>query len=160
MNNVTLVGRLTKAVDLRYTPNGVAVASGTIAVPHDYKDEQGNRGADFINIVIWRGQAENTANHTEKGQRVAITGKLKSRNYEAEQGHTVWVTEVHADNVEFLDKPQGVDQQGNNNQQYNNNNNQYNNNNNQQNNNNNRNNNNQNRNNNNNNYNNNRNNNR
>ncbi|MES5849465.1 MULTISPECIES: single-stranded DNA-binding protein [unclassified Bacillus cereus group] len=130
MNNVTLVGRLTKAVDLRYTPNGVAVASGTIAVPHDYKDEQGNRGADFINIVIWRGQAENTANHTEKGQRVAITGKIKSRNYENEQGVTIWVTEVHADNVEFLDKPQGEQQGNNNNQQYNNNNNnqQYNNN--------------------------------
>lgn len=158
MNNVTLVGRLTKNCDLRYTANGVAVASFTIAVPHDYVGENGERGADFINCVTWRNQAENLANYTEKGQRVSVIGKLKTRNYEAEQGHTVWVTEVHADSVQFLDKPQGNGEQ----QQGNNNNQQYNNNNNQQQGNNNgfRNNNNNNQNRNNNNYNNNRNNNR
>lgn len=111
MNNVTLVGRLTKEVDLRYTPNGVAVASFTVAVPHRYTDDQGNRGADFVNCVAWRTQAESMANYTERGQRVGISGEIKTRNYENDQGIKIYVTEVHADNVEFLDKPQNNDSQ-------------------------------------------------
>ncbi|PFW63016.1 single-stranded DNA-binding protein [Bacillus sp. AFS075034] len=130
MNNVTLVGRLTNEANLRYTPNGDAVASFTVAVPHDYVKEGQERGADFINCVTWRKQAENLANYTEKGQRISVVGKIKTRNYvDEETQKTVWVTEVHAESVQFLDKPQGSNnndqggQQGNNNNRNNGNNN-------------------------------------
>ncbi len=106
MNNVTLVGRLTKDVDLRYTPNGVAVATFTMAVPRKFADTNGERGSNFINCVVWRKQAENMANYTEKGQRVGVSGEIQSRNYESQNGDRVYVTEVLAENVTFLDKPQ------------------------------------------------------
>lgn len=106
MNNVALVGRLVKNVDLRYTPNGVAVATFTLAVPHKYADTNGERGSDFINCVVWRKQAENMANYTEKGQRVGVSGEIKSRNYDNQNNERVYVTEVLAESVTFLDKPQ------------------------------------------------------
>lgn len=102
INNVTLVGRLTKDPDLRYTPNGVAVATFTVAVNRPYKDNQ----ADFINCVVWKKPAENVANYTKKGSLVGVTGMIQTRNYENKQGQRVFVTEVLATNVRFLEKRQ------------------------------------------------------
>ncbi|RKJ17309.1 single-stranded DNA-binding protein, partial [Butyricicoccus sp. 1XD8-22] len=82
INNVTLVGRLTKAADLRYTPNGAAVANFTLAVNRINTNQQGEREADFINCVVWQKSAENLANYTDKGSLVGITGSIQTRFYE------------------------------------------------------------------------------
>jgi single-strand DNA-binding protein len=106
MNRVILVGRLTKDVDLRFTANGKAVASGTIAVNRTFKAE-GQPDADFINFVIWNKAAENTANFTKKGSLVGIDGRIQTRTYDNKEGQKVYVTEVIADSVQFLD-PKGA----------------------------------------------------
>jgi single-strand DNA-binding protein len=103
INNVTLVGRLTKEVDLRFTQNGKAVANGTLAVNRPFKNANGETEADFINIVIWGKPAENTANYTNKGSLIGVTGRIQTRNYENNEGKRVYVTEVVADSVQFLD---------------------------------------------------------
>jgi single-strand DNA-binding protein len=103
INNVTLVGRLTKEVDLRFTQNGKAVASGTLAVNRPFKNANGETEADFINIVIWGKPAENTANYTNKGSLIGVTGRIQTRNYENNEGKRVYVTEVVANSVQFLD---------------------------------------------------------
>lgn len=101
INQVVLVGRLTKAVDLRYTQSGHAVASFTIAVDRPFKNAQGEKETDFINGNVWKKQAENMANYTDKGSLVGITGRIQVRNYEKD-GKRVYVTEVVAENVKFL----------------------------------------------------------
>lgn len=103
INRVVLVGRLTRDPELRYTPNGVAVASFSLAVNRTFTNQQGEREADFFNIVAWRTQAENVANYVKKGSLVGIDGQLRSRSYENNQGQRVFVTEVHAESVQFLD---------------------------------------------------------
>jgi single-strand DNA-binding protein len=103
INNVTLVGRLTKEVDLRFTQNGKAVANGTLAVNRPFKNANGETEADFINIVIWGKPAENTANYTNKGSLIGVTGRIQTRNYENNEGKRVYVTEVVANSVQFLD---------------------------------------------------------
>lgn len=104
MNRVVLVGRLTKDPDLRYTGNqGVAVANFTIAVNRPFKNQNGESDADFINCVVWRKAAENTANYMRKGSQVGVEGRLQSRTYENQDGRTVFVTEVVADNIQFLE---------------------------------------------------------
>lgn len=103
INNVTLVGRLTKDVELKFTPAGKAVASGTIAVNRNFKGQNGETEADFINIVIWGKQAENTANFTRKGSLIGITGRIQVRNYQNSEGKRIYITEVVAENVQFLD---------------------------------------------------------
>src|SRR5690625_4876638 len=103
MNRAVLVGRLTRDPDLRYTPNGVAVANFTLAVNRPFTNQQGNRDADFINCVVWRRQAENLANYMRKGSQIGVDGRLQSRSYEGQDGKTVFVTEVVADNVQFLE---------------------------------------------------------
>src|SRR5690625_2688312 len=109
LNRVVLVGRLTRDPDLRYTPNGIAVANFTLAVNRPFTNQQGNRDADFINCVVWRRQAENLANYMKKGSQVGVDGRLQSRTYEGQDGRTVFVTEVGADSVQFLE-PKGVSQ--------------------------------------------------
>ncbi len=104
LNRVVLIGRLTKDPELRYTPNGVAVASFTLAVNRARPNQQGEREADFIPIVVWQKQAENCANYLGKGRMVAVDGRLQVRNYEGKDGVRRWVTEVIAENVRFLDK--------------------------------------------------------
>lgn len=103
MNNTSLVGRLTKDPDLRYTPNGVAVANFTIAVNRPFTDQQGNREADFINCVVWRRPAENLANFMKKGSQIGVTGRIQTRTFEGQDGKTVFVTEVVADQIAFLE---------------------------------------------------------
>lgn len=103
MNRVVLVGRLTRDPDLRYTPSGVAVANFTIAINRPFTNQDGNREADFINCVVWRRPAENLANYMKKGSQIGVDGRLQSRSYEGQDGKTVYVTEVVADSVQFLE---------------------------------------------------------
>lgn len=103
MNNVTLVGRLTKDVELKYTNSQTAVATGTLAVNRTFKNQNGEREADFINIVAWRKTAEILADHTSKGSQVGIVGRIQTRNYEDKDGKRVYVTEVLAESVSLLD---------------------------------------------------------
>lgn len=108
LNNVSLVGRLTKDVDLRYTLSNVAVATFTLAVNRTFKNENGEREADFINCVMWRQQAENLANWAKKGALIGITGRIQTRSYDNQQGQRVYVTEVVAEQFQLLEsKGQG-----------------------------------------------------
>ena len=103
INNVVLVGRLTKAVDLRYTSNGTAYASFTLATDRDFKNQNGERETDFINCVMWRKPAENLANYTKKGSLIGVEGRIQTRNYDNQQGQKVYVTEVLAERFHFLE---------------------------------------------------------
>lgn len=104
LNRVVLIGRLTKDPELKYTPNGVAVASFTLAVDRFRSNAQGEREADFIPIVVWQKQAENCANYLSKGSLAAVDGRIQVRTYDGKDGQRHWVTEVIADTVRFLDK--------------------------------------------------------
>jgi len=112
MNRVVLVGRLTKDPDLRYTPNGVPVATFTLAVNRTFSNQQGEKEADFINCVIWRRPAENVANFLKKGSLAGVDGRIQTRNYEGQDGKRVYVTEVVADSVQFLEPKGGASGSG------------------------------------------------
>lgn len=103
INNVVLVGRLTKDPDLRYTANGTGVATFTLAVNRNFTNQDGNREADFINCVIWRKSAETLANYARKGTLLGVTGRIQTRNYENQQGQRVYVTEVVAEGFQLLE---------------------------------------------------------
>ena len=103
LNKVSLVGRLCKDPELRYLGNGTAVANFTLAVNRTFKNKNGEREADFINIVVWRKQAENVANYTHKGSLVAVAGRIQTRSYEGKDGQRRYITEVVAEEVHFLD---------------------------------------------------------
>lgn len=100
LNRVVLIGRLTRDPELRYTPNGAAVVSFTIAVDRKFNRNE----ADFIPIVAWNKLAENCANYLGKGRLVAVEGRLQVRSYETQDGQKRWATDVVADEVKFLDK--------------------------------------------------------
>ena len=102
MNKVFLIGRLTRDPELRYTGSNIPVATFSIAVNRNYSNQQGEREADFINIVVWRKQAENVKNYLTQGSQVAIDGRIQTRSYDDNNGQKRYVTEVVADNVEFL----------------------------------------------------------
>ena len=104
MNNVSLIGRLTKDPDLRYTSSGMAVATFSLAVQRSFRNKEGNYEADFINCVCWNKSGETLANHVKKGQRIGVTGRIQTRNYENEQGNRVYVTEVVVEGFTFLEK--------------------------------------------------------
>ena len=103
MNNVSLVGRLTKDVELKYTGSQTAVATGTLAVNRQFKSANGEKETDFINIVAWRKTAEILSNYASKGSQIGITGRIQTRNYEGNDGKRVYVTEVVAESVALLD---------------------------------------------------------
>jgi single-strand DNA-binding protein len=103
INRVILVGRLTRDPELRYTQSGVAVARFTVAVNRNYVNQQGEREADFINVVTWRGLAENCAQYLKKGSLVGVDGRLQTGKYENQEGRMVYTTEVVADDVRFLE---------------------------------------------------------
>ena len=107
MNRVVLVGRLTKDPELRYTPNGVPVATFTLAVNRNFSNQKGEREADFINCVIWRKPAENVANFLKKGSLAGVDGRIQTRNYEGQDGKRVYVTEIQAESVQFLEPRSG-----------------------------------------------------
>ena len=102
MNKVILIGRLTRDPELRYTSSNVATCTFSLAVDRNFTNQNGDREADFINIVVWRKQAENCKNYLTKGSQVAIEGRIQTRNYDDKDGKKVYVTEVVADNVQFL----------------------------------------------------------
>jgi single-strand DNA-binding protein len=114
LNRVVLVGRLTRDPELRYTPNGVAVATFTIAVNRTFSNQQGEREADFINVIVWRKAAENVANFLKKGSLAGVDGRLQSRSYENNEGRRVYVTEVVASAVQFLESRRNAEGEGNN----------------------------------------------
>lgn len=116
INRVILVGRLTKDPEYRQTPNGVSVATFTLAVNRPFTNSQGEREADFINVVVFRKQAENVNNYLSKGSLAGVDGRVQSRNYENNEGRRVFVTEIVADNVQFMDS-KGSNQQNNQSQQ-------------------------------------------
>ena len=102
MNKVILIGRLTRDPELRYTGNNTAVASFSLAVQRNFTNQAGEREADFFNISVWRKQAENVKNYLSQGSQVAIEGRLQTRSYDDANGQKRYVTEVVADNVEFI----------------------------------------------------------
>ena len=101
MNNVVLVGRLTRDPELRTTPNGIATCQISLAV-NGIPNANGERTTDFINIVVWRRQAENVSKYCSKGSQVGVVGRIHTWSYEANDGSKRYVTEVVADNVTFL----------------------------------------------------------
>ncbi|AYB47158.1 single-stranded DNA-binding protein [Paenibacillus lautus] len=103
INRSVLVGRLTKDPELKYTPSGVAVAQFTLAVDRPYTSQSGEREADFIPVVVWRQLAETCANYLRKGRLTGVEGRIQVRSYENNEGKRVYVTEVIADNVRFLE---------------------------------------------------------
>ena len=102
MNKVMLIGRLTKDPELRYTQSGTAVASFTLAVNRRFSNQSGEREADFINCVAWQKSAEFVANYFRKGQQMALEGRLQVRSYDGNDGQRRWVTEVVAEQIEFV----------------------------------------------------------
>ena len=115
INNVVLVGRMTRDAELRYTPSNQAVATFTLAVNRNFKNQNGDSEADFINCVMWRQQAENIANWAKKGTLIGITGRIQTRNYENQQGQRVYVTEVAAETFQVMESrnnQQGGQSQG------------------------------------------------
>lgn len=114
INRAILVGRLTNDPELRYTTSNNATASFRLAVNRQFKNKQGEREADFINCVIWQKAAETFCNYTHKGSRVAIDGRVQTRNYENKQGNRVYVTEVVVEHFSFLDTNNDNSQQSHN----------------------------------------------
>lgn len=110
INRAVLTGRLTKAPELKYTQSGIAVTNFILAVNRPFKNEEGENEADFIRIVAWRKQAENAATFLTKGSLVGIDGRIQTRNFEGQDGQRVYVTEVVADSIQFLE-PRNKDDQ-------------------------------------------------
>lgn len=102
MNKVVLIGRLTRDPELRYTQSGSAVTSFTLAVDRRFTNQSGEREADFINCVAWQKTAEFVANYFKKGRQMALEGRLQVRSYEGNDGQRRWVTEVIAEQIEFV----------------------------------------------------------
>lgn len=103
MNKAFLIGRLTRDPELRYSSSNAAIVNFSIAIDRQYTNSQGQRGTDFINIVAFQKQAENIKKYVSKGSLVAVDGRIQTRNYEDKDGKRVYVTEVVADRVQFLD---------------------------------------------------------
>lgn len=103
INNVTLVGRLTKDPELKYTPSGVANTRFTLAVNRSFNNQQGEKEADFINVQVWRKQAESVANFLKKGSLTGVTGRIQTGSYEGQDGKRVFTTDIIAESVQFLE---------------------------------------------------------
>jgi single-strand DNA-binding protein len=102
MNKICLVGRLTKNIEIRYTTTNIAVANFTLAVNRTFKNKDGNYEADFINCIAFKNGAEYLSKYARKGDRVAVSGSVQVRNYDAQDGSKRYVTEVITDNTEVL----------------------------------------------------------
>lgn len=113
INQVTLVGRLTRDPELRYTPEGKAVSNVTLAVNRNYRNQKGELDADFVQCTLWRKTAENTVQYCRKGSMIGITGRIQTRNYDNQEGRKVYVTEVVAETVRFVGpkQPEAAKQQ-------------------------------------------------
>ena len=104
MNKCIELGRLTKDPEIRYTTNGKVVATFTLAVDRPFLNQEGQREADFIPVVVWGKAAELVGNSCGKGHRLLVEGRLQIRNFDAKDGTKHWVTEVIASNVEFIER--------------------------------------------------------
>ena len=113
MNRAFLVGNLTRDPELRKTQNDVSVCTFTIACNRRFTNANGQREADFLNIVVWRGQADNCYRYLKKGRRVAVSGSIQTRSYEGQDGNRRYVTEIVADEVEFLSTANNGNRDGN-----------------------------------------------
>lgn len=103
MNRVDLVGRLTRDPELRHTTSGRAVCQISLAINRTFTNQNGEREADFINVVVWDKQAENVSKYVTKGRLVSVEGRLQSRSYDDKDGKKVYVTEVVAEEAYFAD---------------------------------------------------------
>lgn len=103
MNKTFLLGRLTKDAELKKTTQGTSVTAFSLAVNRNFKDENGETKADFLDIVAWDRTAEAICNNTKKGHRLLIEGRTEKRSYETSNGETRWVTEIIAERVEFIE---------------------------------------------------------
>lgn len=117
MNRVVLVGRLTKDPELKYTPSGVAVCNFTLAVNRSFTNASGEREADFIQCQVWRRAAENSGNYLKKGSLAGVDGRIQVRSFEGQDGNRVWMTEVVAESVQFLEPKAANNGDGGGNQQ-------------------------------------------
>lgn len=113
INNVVIVGRLTKDPDMRYTGSGKAVATFTLAVNRDFRNGNGERDADFINCVIWGKSAETLVNYVKKGSLLGVTGRIQTRNYENQQNQRVYVIEIVAGTFQLLESKKQNEQRQN-----------------------------------------------
>ena len=106
LNRIVLIGRLTRDPELKTTTNGISVATFTLAVDRAFKSKDGEKEADFISVVVWRGQAESCGRYLSKGKLCAVDGRLQIRSYEDKEGNKRTASEVVAENVRFL-SPKG-----------------------------------------------------
>ena len=104
MNRITILGRLTKDPDCRTVASGKSVAQFTLAVDRPFLNQQGQREADFIPVVVWGKAAELIGNSCKKGHRLLVEGRLQIRNFDAKDGTKHWVTEIIATNIEFIER--------------------------------------------------------
>ena len=102
MNKVILIGRLARDPEMRTTMSGANVTRFTLAVSRPFQDQNGERGADFINCVAWRRQAENIAKYCTKGSQVAVEGRIQTGSYDAQDGSKRYTTDIIVDNCTFL----------------------------------------------------------
>ena len=102
MNKAILIGNLTRDPELRTTPSNISVCTFTVAVSRPFTNQNGEREADFIPVVVWRAQAENCAKYLRKGSKVAVCGRIQVRSYDAQDGSKRYATEVVADEVQVL----------------------------------------------------------
>lgn len=102
INQVTLVGRLTRDPELKFTADGIPVTNVTLAVSRNFRSQNGEIGTDFVQCTLWKKTAENTAQYCSRGSIIGITGRIHTRNYENQDGKKVYVTEVVAEAVRFL----------------------------------------------------------
>ena len=108
LNRIIIMGRLVRDPELRTTQSGIPVTSFTLAVDRDFKSrDSGEKSTDFIDVVAWRQTAELCARYLSKGRKVAVEGSIQNRSYDAQDGSKRYITEIVADNVEFLSSPQG-----------------------------------------------------
>jgi single-strand DNA-binding protein len=103
MNKIILIGRVTKDIELKSTPSGVSVADFSLAVTRNYKNANGDYEVDFINCIAYRKLAETISNYVKKGDKLAVEGKLQTRNYTNNEGKKVYVSEVIVESIDFLE---------------------------------------------------------
>lgn len=110
MNRFSIIGRITKEVDLTTTHNGISVAKFNVAVDRKFKNENSEKVTDFFNVVVWRTLAENIAKYCKKGSKVFLSGELQNRSWEAEDGTKRYTTELIASECEFLDNKKDTEE--------------------------------------------------
>lgn len=109
MNKVILIGNLTKDPELATTNSGISVCRFTLAVSRAYSNSEGERETDFLNVVVWRGKAENCNKYLKKGSKCAVVGNIQTRSYDAQDGTKRYVTEIVAEDVEFISTKSSMD---------------------------------------------------